>query len=427
LKSIGGRFTLLCNHDPIMNPRLFLRRACRLVATLGLLGSATTLAATPGELDPSFAPAPELARTVSSFLVIDRHLYPAWVASPANYRRLREDGSVDDAWRVTAPLQSPVFPVSGTPWGGWALQDPFRVYYLLRDGTFGQIFRSGFSPHGTAPVYPTDDGSWVTMAVDGMTRVQPDGRIDLNAHRNSRLRSIAFVKTGGGSMSLGNNSWAVTVLDTQGRLILGGTFQSVGGQPQIGLARLLPDGQLDRTWNPGPALGLAKTPWADPEVLAKLDPLIPVPTEFITARPTALALGTNDSILIALEEATPNGGPERRLAIVDAQGKVVSHFPDTSLRNPHLMRMQPDGRIFLGGGQLAEWNGTPVGNVIRAHPTVVRLLLTCSLAFLRGVAPSREGSGISYCMDTAEACRGWRTGQDRVGDARGGAAAQNLL
>lgn len=365
---------------------------------MSLLGSQATLAATPGELDPSFAPAPELANTIWSFSVIDRHLYPTLGADPARVRRLREDGSVDDTWQFTAPLLGPAHSVSSTPWGGWVVQSISRAYQMQRDGTLDLISQSGFFPHGIAPVYAADDGSWVSLAADGMIRTQPDGRLDPNARRNSRLRPIAFVKTGGGSFNTGT----VVVRDTQGRLILGGTFRSVGEQPQIGLARLLPDGQLDRTWNPGPALGLATTPWADPEVLAKLDPLIPVPTEFLTARPTALALGTNDSVLIAIEEATPNGGPDRRLALVDAQGKVVSHFPDTSRRNPHLMRMQPDGRIFLGGGRLAEWNGTPVGNVIRVEADG-----TLDPSFQVSLTPN---SAMVYDMALDDAGRLWISG-----------------
>lgn len=386
-----------------MNPRLLLQRACQFVITLGLLGSPVVSAATPGELDLSFSPAPELANTIWSFSIIDRHLYPNGGTDPAHYRRLREDGSVDDAWRITAPIQGPILSVSSAPWGGWTIQALSRAYQMQRDGSFELISRSGFSPHGTAPIYPTDDGAWVSMAVDGMIRIQPNGRVDPNARRDSRLRSIAFVKTGGGSVSVGNNNtWDALVRDTQGRLILGGTFQSVAGEPRIGLARLLPDGQLDRTWDPGPALGLAKTPWADPEVLAKLDPLIQVPTEFITARPTALALGTNDSVLISIEEATPNGGPDRRLAIVDAQGKVVSSFPDTSLRNPHLMRMQPDGRIFLGGGLMTEWNGTPVGNLIRVEADG-----TLDPSFQASLAPN---SSMVYDMALDDAGRLWISG-----------------
>ncbi|MBN8246905.1 MAG: hypothetical protein J0L84_05615, partial [Verrucomicrobia bacterium] len=155
----------------------------------------------------------------------------------------------------------------------------------------------------------------------------------------------------------------ITVSDRSGRLILGGNFLSAGGLDRPGLVRLLGDGRPDPGWNPGPALGIGPTNAADPELLAGL-PFTP-PTNFMTARPSWLALGSNDSVVVGIEYVAPRGSPDRRIAVISEQGDVVSVFSDEPLSGLTSRCVQPDGRILIADQNLTTWRGVPVGTLIR--------------------------------------------------------------
>ncbi len=329
-------------------------------------GLSTSFAATSGDLDATFNPPAAAAQFATPFTLSGGYLYPSAPVRLADYRRLRDDGGVDTEWRIQAPLTTLMAGVTGTPWGGWIAADTLAGYWMERDGTSTRILTQGFQP-STYRVFARDDGSLVAQVNAGLARIQPDGRTDPNFSQNSRVKTLAFVKTGGGPYTLGT-LWSVVAQDRQGRYFLGGTFQSIGGVERVGLVRVLPDGRPDPTWNPGPALGMAITNWADPAVLGPISAFNPIPSEFLTARPTAIAVGTNGSIVVSLDEANPQEGTGRRMAVVDAQGSVVSQFPESSPVSPRLVAVQPDGNILLAGAPLKDWNGTPVGSLIRIRP-----------------------------------------------------------
>src|SRR4051794_8811326 len=48
----------------------------------------------------------------------------------------------------------------------------------------------------------------------------------------------------------------VLTLQTDGQILIGGDFQSIGGVPAANVARLNPDGTLDRSFNPGAAVNV---------------------------------------------------------------------------------------------------------------------------------------------------------------------------
>lgn len=73
----------------------------------------------------------------------------------------------------------------------------------------------------------------------GLARIRPDGTLD-----------------GGFAPQVGGDGETVVraiALQADGRIVIGGTFRSVGGQPRRGIARLLPGGELDDEFDPGAA------------------------------------------------------------------------------------------------------------------------------------------------------------------------------
>jgi len=102
---------------------------------------------------------------------------------------------------------------------------------------------------------------------------------------------------------------------------------------------------------------------ADPEILADF-PGTP-PTNFITARPSWMVLGTNDSVVVGIEYVAPRGAPDRRIAAISESGEISAVFPGESLTGLASWCVQPDGRLRIADHGLDIWRGVRVGRVIR--------------------------------------------------------------
>ena len=91
--------------------------------------------------------------------------------------------------------------------------------------------------------------------------VQPDGKIviggDFNAFNTSQRNSIARVNQNGQldltfNPGLGADNYVSAVaLQPDGRILIGGGFTSVNAALRYGIARLMPNGSVDPTFNPG--------------------------------------------------------------------------------------------------------------------------------------------------------------------------------
>ena len=74
----------------------------------------------------------------------------------------------------------------------------------------------------------------------GLARLLPDGQVD---------PSFAAAPTSNVTVPALNIIRSIA-LQADGKLLVGGHFTAVGGQPRFGLARLLPDGSLDTAFVP---------------------------------------------------------------------------------------------------------------------------------------------------------------------------------
>lgn len=73
-----------------------------------------------------------------------------------------------------------------------------------------------------------------------LARLQPDGRLDVTFAPHLAGSPAPVVKA--------------VLVQPDGRIVLAGRFQEVEGHPRDGLARLLPDGRLDKNFDPGRGL-----------------------------------------------------------------------------------------------------------------------------------------------------------------------------
>ena len=235
---------------------------------------------------------------------------------------------------------------------------------------------------------PGFDGDIYSVAL------QPDGRILVagdfttanGAPRNrlARVNSDSTLDLSFGSGLAGANSDVrVMALQTDGRIVTGGDFTMVNGVARNGLARLVADGNLDTSFNPGsgmdgtvfalaetfngvnrnllvggsfsvvngvPRSGLARldnSGWLDPAFSPVLN--VNGAVYAIAVYPTNTIEG--GKILIGGEFTTVNGVTRNRIARLNADGSLDATFdPGTGADAPvRALAIQLDGRVLVGG------------------------------------------------------------------------------
>jgi len=105
-----------------------------------------------------------------------------------------------------------------------------------------------------------------------------------------------------------------------GRIVVGGGFTSLGGQPRDFIGRLNADGSLDTTFNPG----------ADGPIIA-------------------IALQPDGKIVVAGDFATLGGQPRANIGRLNANGSLDAAFNPGTDHVVHALALAPDGTIVVGG------------------------------------------------------------------------------
>jgi uncharacterized delta-60 repeat protein len=165
-----------------------------------------------------------------------------------------------------------------------------------------------------------------------------------------------------------NNAVRAMALQADGRVVLGGFFTQVHGTNRNRIARLLQDGTLDRFFNPGSG--------ADNPVYA-------------------LGLLPDQRIVMGGSFTTVNGLQRAGIAVLETNGMVSASFVPGSGANGTVfaLAVQPDGKMLIGG------DFTAVNGVSR--PRVARLNLDGSvdLTFDPGTGPDGTVRAITLQPD----------------------------
>jgi|GEM_PF-4569285 len=179
--------------------------------------------------------------------------------------------------------------------------------------------------------------------------IQPDGKILLGGSFTSiagqtryhlaRLNPDGTLDSSFADPNIGNQFSEIysTVLQPDGKILIGGTFPTVGGQARRYMARLNSDGSLDNSFNPDPNSSVA-------EIVVKPD----------------------GKILFSGVFKTVSGQNRFGLAQINADGSLDAAFnPISSFDSGFVwaILLLPDGKILLGG------NGIIMGrhNLARIH------------------------------------------------------------
>ena len=175
--------------------------------------------------------------------------------------------------------------------------------------------------------------------------VQPDGKTIIGgsfdavggaAHANiARLHADGSVDT---SFTASTNNQVVCVaVQADGKIIIGGTFDTVGGEAHAKLARLNADGSVDTSF-----------------------------TASLNSTVLSMAVQSDGKILLGGLFSGVNGVSRIRIARLHADGSLDANFTASPNGSVHSMAVQADGKILLGGN-FTTVNGTARNYIARLH------------------------------------------------------------
>jgi len=194
-----------------------------------------------------------------------------------------------------------------------------RIGRLNSDGTLDPTFNPGAG------------GTTYAMAVEALV-VQSDGKIVVGGHFTTlggqpremigRLNSNGTIDT---TFNPGANGRIKTlVVQPDGKILVGGSFTELGGQPRDRIGRLNSDGTLDTTFNPG--VSAPGSTWVG-----------------------ALVVQPDGKIVVGGYFTTLDGQPRDRIGRLNSDGTLDASFdPGASFAVDSLV-VQDDGKIVVGG------------------------------------------------------------------------------
>jgi uncharacterized delta-60 repeat protein len=289
--------------------------------------------------------------------------------------RLNADGSVDTSF-TPGPYGEPETKALLAQPDGQILMGRININGLLRlrstDGRPDISFQAN-PDHAVLAIGQMDDGRILAGGKFSMANGQPRSRI-ARFHPNGEL-DFSFQPGAGANLDV--NALA---LQRDGKVIIGGLFSTVGGQPRVRMARLNVDGSLDESFNPG------------------LGP---------NAAVNALVVERDGSILIAGEFTQIGTAPRSRIARLRPDGSVDSSFDSGAGATGAIFALasRPEGGSYAGGA-FTSFDGAPRNRVTRLHTGV---LLS---------EPQLSANGFTVTINTATGRTYWlESTADLSGDA----------
>jgi len=234
------------------------------------------------------------------------------------------------------------------------------------------------------------------------TAVQADGKIiiggqftsynGIGRNRIARLNADGSLDAGFDPGTGAGSSVLSTVVQTDGKIIIGGTFTSYNGTGRNRIARLNADGSLDTSFDPGTGASstvLTTVVQADGKIIiggyfasyngtgrsriARLNADGSLDTGFnpgmgANGAVEAVAVRSDGKIIIGGQFTSYNGTGRNRIARLNADGSLDTGFdPGTGASSPVLTTVvQADGKIIIGG-TFTSYNGTGRNRIARLN------------------------------------------------------------
>jgi uncharacterized delta-60 repeat protein len=264
--------------------------------------------------------------------------------SRGNIARLNTDGSLDATFNPGAGASHIVLTT--------ALQSDGKILIGGQFVTFNGTQRSGIARLNADGSLDTSFSNiWGANNAVWTTALQPDGKILIGGEFTSYIgtpRSKIARLNADGSLDIsfnpgsGANDYVVSMaLQPDGKILIGGFFNSYNGTSRNGIARLNADGSLDTSFNPGTGAS----------------------TYVLTT-----ALQPDGKILIGGAFTSYNGITRNRIARLNSDGSLDTSFILGSGANNHVrtITLQPDGKILIGG-EMVLYNGISRSHIARLN------------------------------------------------------------
>jgi uncharacterized delta-60 repeat protein len=314
--------------------------------------------------------------------------------------RLNADGSLDATFSVGTGVDKDVEAIALQADGKVIIGGQFtsyngtgrnRIARLNSDGTLDSTFNPGTGVEFA--------GTSTNIFVDGIA-LQPDGKIiigGLFATYNGTARKFIARVNSDGSLdntfdpgSSTDNTVFTTTLQPDGKVIIGGVFTHYNGSSRGGIARVNADGSLDTTFNPGSSPGgfvFAIAVQTDGKIIiggffnsynnttrngivrvnsnGSLDTSFnPAGGSGFTAR--TIALQPDGNIVIGGSFTAYSNTGRNRILRVNSDGSLDNTFdPGSGADNTvRTAAVQPDGNIVIGG-DFSTYDGTARNHIAR--------------------------------------------------------------
>jgi len=200
-----------------------------------------------------------------------------------------------------------------------------RIARLNADGGLASSFSPVIGTYGIASIVLQSDGK--ALIGGGFTAVNGTNRNGI-ARLNTNGSLDGSFNPGTGVQNDGNPGGIRSlVVQSDGKVLIGGGFNTVNGTNRNRIARLNANGSLDGSFNPG--------------------------TGVAGAYVSAIALQPDGKVLIAGDFYALNGTNRNNIARLNASGSLDTSFDpgtgENSNRTVLSVALQPDGKVLIGG------------------------------------------------------------------------------
>ena len=283
------------------------------------------------------------------------------ISQPQKYViRLNIDGTRDSSFVSQAPgtiddfvLQpdGKIVVVGRFSYGGSTCNSFNQCYGIMRlndNGSYDATFKSGITPGGS---------QFVNTVI-----LQPDGKFmiggQFNSYSGQPYGLVARINADGSldptfqnpNVNNGGFSYSVNALalQTDGKVLIGGSFDTVGGQPRRSIARVNADGTLDTAFQ-------ATIPGTASSIVVN-----------------SIVVQPDGKILAGGRYTQPATGRNNGIVRLNADGSLDAAFqtPNYTDYSVSKILLQADGKIYLGGAFPAINNQTPTRGRLNANGTI---------------------------------------------------------
>jgi uncharacterized delta-60 repeat protein len=272
-----------------------------------------------GNVDLSFAPTADVNSFQGIELLSNGQIV---VNTGSQFLRFNANGTLDNTFNSPANLSGIIT---------WRIDSANRIVFLGRIGANGRYARlnadgsldTTFNPALTAP------GTVTVMALQSDGKIIVFGNFSkMNGVARSRLARLNADGTTDMSFDPGsgfNNQVNSIVIQSDGKILVGGNFTNYNGVARANLARLNADGSLDN--------GFA------PSINASINGGV-----------FSIAVQTDSKILVGGDYSSVNGAARNGVARLNSDGTLDTAF-NAGLGSSIIRSIvvQPDGKIMIGG------------------------------------------------------------------------------